>query len=143
MGKPTLTSPIRQILLKSIKIKDKAIKMHALAAISNKQASPHHPKPSNPPEINENQRKVIRYMSCHQFPMCRPPPALHISRNLEAPSQTPYMMQTNMQKKVGLMQKTIQKPLYANHTKLYANHMKTMQAVCKPYENHASCMQTI
>ena len=38
-------------------------------------------------------------MSWHQLAMCRPPPNLHISRNLQAPSQMPCMMETSMQKK--------------------------------------------
>ena len=95
MCRPPPTLPRLQILVKSMKINE-----NTCPGINWQCASlPHPPKPSNPPEINGNQRKSIKIRVLASIGNVQAFPTLYISRNHQAPSQIACMMETSMQKK--------------------------------------------
>ena len=95
MCRPPPTLPRLQILVKSMKINE-----NTYPGINWQCASlPRHPKPSNPPEINGNQRKPIKIRVMASIGNVQAFPTIYISRNHQAPSQIACMMETSMQTK--------------------------------------------
>ena len=95
MCRPPPTLPRLQIIVKSMKINE-----NTCPGINWQCASlPHPPEPSNPPEINGNQRKSIKIRVLASIGNVQAFPTLYISRNHQAPSQIACMMETSMQKK--------------------------------------------
>ena len=60
--------------MKINKIKCNSIKIHVLASFGNVQASPHPPKPSNPPGINKNDKIIKIHVLASIGKVKAPPP---------------------------------------------------------------------
>ena len=72
-------------------------------------------------------------MSWHQLAMSMPPANLHISRNLQEPSQMPCMMGTSMQKKRSAV---AVEPLNKRHKKHYAKPKHIRPSLQNIEQNH-------